>query len=201
MKVLSQIRSLSKINPVHLTGLCGVIILTLAFYFAIARPAAMREQRSASQQAKAAHDREHLAVLRVSIQSLTASLEHASKLVTSEHVLIRTQSDLNSRLADLASAASACHLVVSDMTPGDPSLSGHLVEVPLQMIGSGTYRDCLLLLQQLHEEFPDITVCGFKLAAGPNNNTSCSSFMLLLRWIAQADESAPPRRQPIADVR
>ena len=207
--IRTPFQSRSGVDAVFAVGWVAVLFAGWAFIIAPAQ----------SSEARKAADLSQLSELRTkSLELAQAAQAQRDRLAKLESELKRNPLQLagvgalNQRIADLTaladqvSAATSVGLKIEQITPGAPVAGPRYTAVPIRLSGIATYVGAQVMLERLHERFPDTGVTAFSLAS-TQEGAATASFTLELMWYAapagatarngqanRADRAAEPSR-------
>jgi Tfp pilus assembly protein PilO len=196
-----NISKLRRLSMIDLGGAGIALLLTAIFGFGVLQPIHNRAMQLAAGTDAAVRERQHLASLQASIQSLSTELEQMNSRSATNPIRLLSSSNLNARLADIARLSSEWHLTVKDLKPGEGANAAHYINVPVLMTGSGNYCDCARMIHALHERLPDVDINAFRLTGSSDQPKNNCSFELNLNWRAALEKPANPLSQRTADLR
>ena len=171
--------------PVDAWGAAAVLALTLLAYFVGLAP--MQQRRAEVQQRRRdlAQKSAQSSELAGRARLLGVRVANVRRELEQNGLRLQPLNGLNQRLAEVTAAAAECGLDVGDIRPG-PSISGarHTL-VPIDLAGSGNYRNCVEFLHRFHGRFADSGVASFALTRNPADPKAPTTFHFNLIWYVQ----------------
>jgi hypothetical protein len=189
------------ISSIDLAGGGVAILLTAAFGLGVLQPFHNKTKQAAANTEAVARDREHLATLQATIQTMYADVAQINSKMSGSRVRLLSLSKLNTRLAEVASLAHDCNLSIQDLKPGESAVTAHYISAPILMTGSGNYCDAAGMIHLLHERLPDMDVKTFRLIGNLDEPKFNCNFELQLEWRAALELLSGPALQRTADLR
>ena len=176
--------------PIDLWGVAACAALTvIAYLLGVAplrqRHADLQERRRAlAQKTQEAND------LAGNMRQLAGRVTNLQRQVAENPLRLQPSQQLNSRLAEVTSAAGECGLDVNDIQPGNPVIGARHTLVPINLAGAGSYRNCVEFLHRFHARFADSGVANFALARNPAEPSSRTSFQFRLIWYVEPQSAS-----------
>lgn len=194
--MIGKLEALSH-RAIDAIGLGALLVVGLATYAIGIHPALDR---------RAAAERDAAALLteRAAAESAAAEVEAAMKLRDEiaakqrSQILLEPASQVNARIGQLTSLASAERITIQQLAPGTPKIEPGkpYTAVPIRVQGAGTFADCIAFLQRLADQYRDISVPGIGLTISQpasENAPARLDMSLDLVWHAAPDDSAGKR--------
>ena len=89
---------------------------------------------------------------------------------------------INHHLARLTEVLNSSGLQIDTVTAGRIRQGPNCSFIPIAVVGSGSYLQCLSALHQLRRRMGDVSVVGFDLEGVPNQSEGLANFMLDMFW-------------------
>ena len=190
---MSRGRSVTRIDAF---GAGSLAVVTVAAYFAVARPLAEARSRRAAMQSELVDNQRRVAEIERSRIDLRGRLVETQQELAGGRLQLHASSLVNTRMALIVQIAFDSGLEIHEMRPNAGVPGEHYEMVPIALSGRGTYPDCAAFLHRLHESMPDTGVAAFELSGNPGSRGTAGSFRFDLVWYAApavggAGESPP----------
>lgn len=137
----------------------------------------------------AANERESL---ESSVAAAKARVERLRERIRAESIQLGKLEDLNARNNALARLAEESRLRLDTIRPGDVVPGVRYTGVPIRLLGTGTYAECVEFLERLRRVFPDVGVNAFDLRSVPGGG---ASFVFDLVWFTAPTARPSPSAQ------
>jgi Tfp pilus assembly protein PilO len=173
-----------------LTGVGALAVLTAAMYLGGVAPA---------KKARAAAELERLELE----QRLTELGEVESQVRDAKVMLSKVQAEMalketrlergvhvNTRVQRITALGVVAGLTFSAVTPGQEIAGKRFNRVPIRLSGSGTYPTFANFAADLHAQYRDVQIVGFRLTGRPTEPEVPVAFDADLAWYTAADNAA-----------
>jgi Tfp pilus assembly protein PilO len=164
-------------------GAAIALALSALFYVAAVQPAMDHRQTSATQHLRVAAAEQQAAGLQLQLQAAAdqlAAMRHGQSGPTLEPVAA-----LNRRLSEIAALAAAHRLDLAAIRPGAAVPVSRYIALPISLSGTGSFRNCVEFLHDLHDRLPDVSATALNLTAVEAGAAApMARFQLELRWYA-----------------
>jgi hypothetical protein len=128
--------------------------------------------------------RDQAARLSASMAALRRRLAVVNQTIAGGALKLKPAMQVNTQLMQLSAVAVESGLVIDDIRAGLPVPGPYYDTVPIELAGSGTYRQCTMLLSLLRQGHPDTSVSAFTMSANTANPAAPGKFRFSLRWYA-----------------
>lgn len=171
-------------RKIEIIGLGTCLVLTLVFYLAGIYPL-IRSVRA-----------QGILQIQLNAEDITAGNLHAShammrgRVITVREALdkvslkLEPTSRINQRVAHVAELAMDSGLKVDQMQPGLPTSGQRYQMVPITLMGTGSYKTCMVFLHRIRQVFPDTGVSSLQLSGNPSAPSTQATFRINLSWYA-----------------
>jgi len=181
----NDVPALSEIDG---AGASLLVVLTVIFYFAAFRPLLDRQRSEVAQQHELEIQRIKAEQASLGLQSARDHLASIRGAISDSPQKLAPVRALNDRLAGITALATAGGLDLADIRPGVVAAAAHYTTVPISLVGTGRFQDCVRYVHELHQRFSDTTVTALRLSGNPEDPAS-SSFQFELRWYAAPERT------------
>ena len=171
--------------PVDAWGAGAVVALTLVAYFVGLAP--MQQRRADVQERRRELTQKSVQSNELAGQARLLGGRAANLRRELEQNALRLQpiNQLNQRLAEVTAAAAECGLDVNDIRPGVSISGARHTLVPIDLAGSGSYRNCVEFLHRFHGKFADSGVASFELTRNPVDPSAPTTFHFNIIWYVE----------------
>lgn len=176
---------------IDLAAIALMALGIVALYVLTVMPQHQRDQLQAQRGRELAARQNEAVKLSLQCRRTEKELANVRRELAASPVRLEPAAALNGRIAAVTRLASANRLKLEQVQPGEPTLAKGFSLVPINLTGSGAYRQWIDFLRCLPKEFPDTEIANFDLAGNPSESGSPTSFRVSLTWYALAPESAP----------
>lgn len=173
-------------------GAAACAAVSLLFYFLAVAPLLDDHQNHLTQQTELADRRQKLEEQNAAYRSLQSKLAAARGDSAHNPLRLSDANQMNARLAQVMSLATALSLEVNDIQPGEPVAGNRCDRVPVRLAGRGSYQTCTAFLHGLRERFADMGVASFELSADAADPGEKADFRFDLEWFTAPSRPAPP---------
>jgi len=174
-----------KISPIAVTALAACLSLTAVFGFAVFWPLWLHRQAIATQAEQLDIQKAKAAQLQQDVRELKQSQTKTRLAMAMTPLKLEPDDHLNARLADITGFSRQCGLEIGDILPGAASPGARYETISIHMVGQGSYRACIAFLHELHRNFLDTTVRGFRLSSSTEDAAAPLSVEFDLVWFAR----------------
>ncbi|QYU70895.1 aldehyde dehydrogenase family protein [Leptolyngbya sp. 15MV] len=130
--------------------------------------------------------------LESSVAAAKARVERLRERIRAESIQLGKLEDLNARNNALARLAEESRLRLDTIRPGDAVPGVRYTGVPIRLLGTGTYAECVEFLERLRRVFPDVGVNAFDLRSVPGGG---ATFVFDLVWFTAPTARPSPSAQ------
>ena len=171
-------------RKIEIIGLGTCVVLTLVFYLAGIRPLiksvraqGILEVQSGTEEIAADTLRASHAMMRNKVVAIREALDQVS-------LKLEPTSRINRRVALVAQLATDSGLKVDQIQPGVPASGQRYQMVPIKLVGTGSYKTCMVFLHRVRQVFPDTGVSSLQLSGNPSAPSAEATFRINLSWYA-----------------
>jgi len=166
------------------------VLATLLAYFALLEPLQTQRAEYARQ------DRQYTAQQKEAVR-LTAlrfvlgkQLEELQANLAAQKVQLRPLTQVNRRVAEVTAMVNRCGLKTANVTLGQVTAGPRWNTIPIRLVGSGDYRNCMSFLHELAGPKSDFAVAGFEITGNPQKTDEPAKFSFDLYWYAALETAA-----------
>jgi hypothetical protein len=168
-------------------GLC--VLMSLASYLTTVRPFVRQRSATAALRQEMRAQQEKAAQLETAIGTVKEQLRAVRQDLAAAAIQLDSAAHINRRVAALTEFFAGCEIQVDDVQTGRTCAGPRYDLVPITIVGSGAYRQCVKLLHGLCGAFPDMSVMRIELAGNPAQALEPEKFQLVLFWYAAPGNS------------
>jgi Tfp pilus assembly protein PilO len=183
----SDIPLVSEIDGAGIVVLIGLFVL---FYFAAFKPLLERQRMEQVQQQELELQRTRADLSAQALQTASEHLKTIKAAISDSPQKLEPAKALNDRLARIAALATARGLDIVDIRPGEVAAAVHYTTVPISLVGTGGFPNCVRYMHEMHQQFSDTTVTSMRLSGNPDDASASGTFQFELRWYAAPERGA-----------
>ena len=180
---------------VDVVGVAIAIVVALAAYLMLVRPARLQREQAQRLEAEGSAREQRRRELEGELRRATQELKELARLNAGANVRVDGETRLNQRIAALSDLAAGAGLSVDVIEPGvgRPGMLYHVT--PIQMAGKGRYPQVKAFMASLYQSMPDVPLTSISLSAAPSAAESTVYFNLELLWHTAAAPASPRSAQ------
>ena len=171
------------------------IVLTGLAYVAGVHPLVRHRQEAAAIRDRLTEAEQTARQLDISKRRVERTLEKQRRALPTDAVKLRAAAHLNQQLNALIGLARDRGLDIDEVHVGDSIEDEHYRKIMVVLRGTGTYQTWTEFLRSLHEQFRDVAVKGFELAASVRWPASEVTGSVDLVWYASSMQTGTPPAQ------
>lgn len=168
----------------HAIGAAVVLSMVGGFYAMGMAPSAELRAAEADRRRELTRLAADLDERTTQVAILRADVARVEEAVTDESIALTSVDMLTSRLARIAAEAEQSGLLVDELRPSAPELSGLFERVTITVTGSGRWGEVSAFMDSVHEQLRDTAVIGVEIEASARSGEP-ARFELTLRWYAE----------------
>ena len=172
-------------------GAAACAAVSVLVYLLAVGPLLDDHQSHLAQQSELADRRQKLEDQNGALRSLQLQLATVHNDSVRGPLRLSNPDQMNARLAQVMSLATALSLEVNDIQPGEAVTGNRCDRVPVRLAGRGSYPTCTAFLHGLHDRFADMGVASFELSADAADPQK-AEFRFDLEWFTAPSRPAPP---------
>jgi len=182
------------LSVIDLLGSGFCILASLGLYMFVLAPLMAGRSVLTEQQKQISAQQERMATLEATITQLkNRSVETAQRLGQCS-ISLRPLTQVNRRVAELTQLMEDSQLVVDEIEIGEPQFGSQYSAILVGIAIKGQYLDCLAMLRELREGFPDVTLMRLQMAGRPGHVDAVVTFNLEFIWFAAPDRGVLEKR-------
>ena len=173
---------------IDLGALGLLVVMSLVAYLLGVEPVIERHRgldlRKAELSARQNTDRE----LSARVAQVATRITELKQELSENAIKLQSVDQINTQLARLAALTGTCGLKLDQLRP-DKALNGSRYQtVPIYLVGSGSFPQCVKLLNRLQREFPDMSVASFEVTGDPTKPKEATKLRVDILWYAIGDQ-------------
>jgi Tfp pilus assembly protein PilO len=178
------------------------------FFFAGVRPLLQNRADAAGQKIKLEQQQRLAGSAEALVRSQAAKLGALQAALATDPLRLQEARFINGKLAKISVLADARKLQIKELEPQHSVVEVPFEIVPINLAGSGTFRNCALFVHDMHESMPDVGFVAMQIEGNPQIPSAESTFKFEMQWYAglsektrdQQSSPAPGERAVISDV-
>jgi Tfp pilus assembly protein PilO len=178
---------IAMVSEIDGAGAVALIVLSVLFYFAAMKPLLDRAHAEEAQRQELELRRAKAEQSALALQATTERLSELRSAIANNPQKLEPVRALNDRLGKIAALATARGLDIGDIRPGAVSVGERYSTVPISLVGTGKFQNCVRYMHDVQQKFGDTTVTAVKLTGTPDESSGTAAFQFELRWYAAPD--------------
>lgn len=167
---------------IDLTALAVCVAVSCVAYTLSLGPLLKQKSNLVTQRAESVVQRRNSTVLKATLRTLKHRAIKIREELESTDRTLESADRVNHHLARLTDLLSHCGLQINHVRAGQIQRGPNCSFIPIAVVGSGSYLECLSALHQLHRNIGDVSVVGFDLEGVPDKSEALGNFMLDMFW-------------------
>ena len=167
---------------IDLTGLAVCVGVSCLAYTLSLGPLLKQKSALVAQREESVVQTRNSTVIKATLRTLKHRAIRIREELESTDRTLESADRINHHLARLTDVLTGCGLEIDTVAAGQIRRGPNCNFIPIAVVGSGSYLQCLSALHQLHQSIGDVSVVGFDLEGVPNQSEGSASFMLDMFW-------------------
>jgi Tfp pilus assembly protein PilO len=178
---------------VDIGGALACAALSLIACFLAVSPL-LRQRTALAQQRQQMTDQSQQATqMRAEQRQFAAKVARIRAELATYDLHLQPAARVNQQIAQITSIAGECRLEVSDVQPLPTVHTARHAIVPIELSGTGAFRDCLRFLHRFDQLFADSGVATLELSSIPSSEGSALvSFHFRVHWFVESQRHFTP---------
>ena len=182
---------LNRLSWIDPFGVALCISLTVALYALVVQPLSETQASHGNAQEERTGNREKILALETVIAELKDALRTTQQGLEQSQANLRPMPQMNQRMAELTQLFGDCQLSIDNIQIGEASEGAQRPTVPVSIIGTGAYRQCVVFLHRLRKEFSDFTLTTIVVSGTPTTMDDRDTFHFELAWFSSPGFDSP----------
>jgi len=165
-----------------LAGLAVCVGVSCVAYSLSLGPLLKQKTSLVTQREESVAQTRNATVLKATLRTLKHRAIKIREELESTDRTLESADRINHHLARLTDLLTHCGLQINNVRAGQLQRGPNCSFIPIAVVGSGSYLECLSALHQLHRNIGDVSVVGFDLEGVPDKSEVLCNFMLDMFW-------------------